>query len=465
VLCWFDTEDTLVPETDDAALRVAQVFSERGLRATFKLVGEKVRLLEQRGRTDVIDALRSHDVGYHTNLHGVHPNAAEYLSEMGWDEGVREFVRREEAGMNDITRVFSLTPVCYGQPGGAWAPQAYGAMRLWGIPAYVSNTSFASMDDRPFYYCGVFTVSRMGQNQLSMGFDIDNGEAFDKLKRAFAERHAALRKEGGGVISISSHPLQWVLDGEFCDTLNFSGGRNVPRSAWRQPPLKSPQRIEAGFRNLATFLDFARKFEGVRFVGIKELTEDFPDKAVDAELDLTELLLVATTITDDVGFQQITPGYISAAELFYLVGTGIAEYAKSKKIPQILRCRPILGPIRSTQTTVREGGVSLDEFLNASVSALDYMHHYGRMPSELYAGAGLIAPEDFLVTALSLLPDLVIKKEPLQVEIRKGRLQSANLVNDEFAQSAWRWHMFGKEFKAPRLLELAKLQAWSIKPA
>src|SRR6476659_7720428 len=57
VIFWFDTEDYLLPADDDASKRLAEMLTERGIRATFKIVGEKARTLEQRGRQDVIDAL------------------------------------------------------------------------------------------------------------------------------------------------------------------------------------------------------------------------------------------------------------------------------------------------------------------------------------------------------------------------------------------------------------------------
>ena len=43
---WFDTEDFILPEADDAAKRVAKIFSDRNIKLTFKMVGEKVRVLE-----------------------------------------------------------------------------------------------------------------------------------------------------------------------------------------------------------------------------------------------------------------------------------------------------------------------------------------------------------------------------------------------------------------------------------
>src|SRR5205823_13127536 len=61
VILWFDTEDYLLPADDDATKRLAEMLTQRGIRATFKLVGEKARVLERRGRRDVIAALRSEE--------------------------------------------------------------------------------------------------------------------------------------------------------------------------------------------------------------------------------------------------------------------------------------------------------------------------------------------------------------------------------------------------------------------
>src|SRR6185436_10427056 len=98
VILWFDTEDYLLPADDDACKRLAEMLTERKIRATFKVVGEKARVLEKRGRRDVIDALKQHDIGYHANFHSVHPTPSEYLADCGWSDGITEFVRREGEG-------------------------------------------------------------------------------------------------------------------------------------------------------------------------------------------------------------------------------------------------------------------------------------------------------------------------------------------------------------------------------
>src|SRR5947199_5042473 len=79
VILWFDTEDYIEPSADDAALRIANDLAGMGVHATFKVVGEKARVLEKRGRTDVIRALAAHSIGYHSNFHSIQPAPAVYL--------------------------------------------------------------------------------------------------------------------------------------------------------------------------------------------------------------------------------------------------------------------------------------------------------------------------------------------------------------------------------------------------
>src|SRR3954471_16448088 len=86
VILWFDTEDYILPASDDAALRVADFLTRQGIRGTFKVVGHKARTLEKRKRFDVIEALKKHEIGYHSNWHSVQPSPAMYAADLGWDE-------------------------------------------------------------------------------------------------------------------------------------------------------------------------------------------------------------------------------------------------------------------------------------------------------------------------------------------------------------------------------------------
>ncbi len=251
VILWFDTEDYLLPASDDAAKRVADLLTERNIRATFKVVGEKARTLERRGRHDVIAALRKHDIGFHSDFHSVHPTPSEYLADCGFLDGVAEFARREGDGAADVRRIFGVpTLVCYGQPGSSWAAQAVAALKQngvapLGVPCYVDEGTQVGLDQKPFWYAGALNVYHMGANYTRM--ELHNPAAVEPAKQKVSEIAERLaRQDGGGLISIFYHPCEWVHR-EFWDGVNFARGRNPPREEWKAPPQRSVQFILTRF--------------------------------------------------------------------------------------------------------------------------------------------------------------------------------------------------------------------------
>ena len=238
-LFWFDVEDCSVTQSDDAAKRLALILERHGVRGTMKLVGQKARMLEQRVRYDVIDALRRHDVGYHANWHGLRPQVVEYLAPLDWEEGVAEFERREWPGLADVRRLFGTNPVTYGQPGPNWAPQAFPVLRKWGIPTYVSGFGYVGLDCQPFYYGGLLCTSHLYGKQgsgddrnhlMGLNFELGAPGELEKHQQAFTRSREQLASSGG-LVSILNHPCTLVM------------------KEWFSTELKSPELIEAGYRH------------------------------------------------------------------------------------------------------------------------------------------------------------------------------------------------------------------------
>jgi hypothetical protein len=196
VTLWFDTEDYILPQDDDATKRLAELLTSLGVRATFKIVGEKARVLEARKRTDVIAAVKRHDIGYHSNTHSQQPTIAVYLQNAGWDDGRAEFFRREIQGVRDVERILGVKPVAYGQPGSAWAPQTYPALHDMGIRLYLDEADHVGIDDQPFYYGGMLNVFKMRSNLARM--NLSGGGSLVEGKARFTKAYDGLRARRGG---------------------------------------------------------------------------------------------------------------------------------------------------------------------------------------------------------------------------------------------------------------------------
>ena len=94
----FDTEDYVTPEAADAKKFWAEELTARAMRGSFQCVAEVIRVLRQRRREDVIEALGRHEIGYHTNLHSAPPVPPVALDGVGLAEGIEWVLRREAAG-------------------------------------------------------------------------------------------------------------------------------------------------------------------------------------------------------------------------------------------------------------------------------------------------------------------------------------------------------------------------------
>ena len=292
VVLWFDTEDYLLPASDDAAKRLAELLSQRGIRATFKVVGEKARVLERRGRADVIAALRKHDIGYHSNFHSVHPTPAEYLADCGLLDGVAEFVRHERQGAADVRRIFGRESLaCYGQPGSSWACQAIVALKDIGVgPVYLDDGSHVGLRGKPFWYAGALNAYDLGANVTRM--DLYNADGLEQAKAKVTAITQRLAAEGGGLISIYYHPCEFVHQ-KFWDGVNFSRGANPPREQWKVPPQLPAEQTEQAFSRFAKYIDHIKSL-GVRFVTASELPAIYADRVRSEGLTEAELLGLAS---------------------------------------------------------------------------------------------------------------------------------------------------------------------------
>jgi hypothetical protein len=465
VILWFDTEDYLLPASDDAALQVAAFLAREGVRATFKIVGEKARTLLSRRRHDVIAALKKHEIGYHSNWHSVQPTPALYLSNLGWDEGVAEFDRREGPGRADVERIFGQAPTCYGQPGSSWGPQSYGAMNKWGMKVYLDAGSHVALDGKPCYYGGVLNLYQL---EHVMRADLNNPKALGQAEERFLRARKQLLAEGGGVISIYYHPCEWVHK-QFWDGVNFSRGANPPRSAWKLPPQKTAEETKTAYRIFADYVRFTKRFPDVQFITASEAARLYRDQARGRRFSKDELKAIARAVTaapgDEVSFQVRGSYALTASEVLALLnGYVAARSAGSNPTHADLTGTPY-GPTGRLPVLTETVMTDASQFRRTSKDVADYLNKQGRVPSGVWLGSKAVPPEAYLralaKVALELLEGRAV---PATVEVRPARLGAAKYVSDD-QPKLWSWVIFPPGHKAPAMMDLAKRQAWALKPA
>jgi hypothetical protein len=462
VVLWFDTEDYILPASDDAAKQVAEFLTQQGVRATFKVVGEKARTLARRGRTDVIEALKQHEIGYHANYHSVQPSPAMYLSNLGWDEGVAEFDRRERPGFEDVRRIFGVAPSCYGQPGSSWGPQSFGAMRKWGMEVYLDAGSHVQLDDKPYYYCGIFTMYKL-EHQLRTSLTEPN--RLEEAEQAFLAARKKLLAEGGGIVSIYYHPCEFVHQ-EFWDGVNFRNGANPPRELWRLPPTKTPEQTKAAYQVFEEYVRFIKRFPEVRFVTARDALRIYSDKARGRQFDTAALKEIAAGVQPEVVFQRRGDCTLSAGEVFALLTDHVAQRVSGVDAAPVCLPSTLDGPTGQIPIVGQAVTTDASQFGRAVLDVRDYLRRNGRIPSAVWLGSVPVPPEMFIqgLAEVTSRPLGEGKAIPETITLKPARLASAKYVADDHS-GLWGWIIFPRGFRAPAMMRLAKQQAWTLKPA
>lgn len=463
ILLWFDTEDYILPQSDDAAKRLAAFLTQQGIRATFKVVGEKARVLERRGRQDVIGALAQHEIGYHSNTHSQHPTPAEYEATLDWESGIEEFTRRERAGFDDLRRIFGQTPTCYGQPGSSWAPQSYAALKKWGVKVYLDEGRHVGLNGKPFWYGGLLNIFNTSEgNKLKPDDDWSN---LPEAKARFQEFYLRMTTQrGGGIISLYFHPAEFVHR-EFWDAVNFARGANPPPEEWKLPPMKTPEESEKAFAYFEELVRTMKSLPRVEFVTASEALRLFRDPAQRHVFSKAELVSIARQVDSEVSFQVHADYTLAAGEVLALLSQYVAGVVHKKPPEPIFLDGTPYGPSSPAVQLREKIEVPWTQFSRTVLDVNDYLDKHEMIPNVVWLGSTAVPPESYLVALAKVTETLLVKSEaPQSVELAPAHLAVEKYVAEDSSE-LWNWVIFPRGFRAPKLMALARLQAWTLKHA
>jgi hypothetical protein len=462
VVLWFDTEDYILPPSDDVAKRLAAFLTEQGIQATFKVVGEKARTLDRRHRTDVIAALQKHAIGYHSNTHSQHPTPAEYESLLDWEMGVAEFTRRERSGFDDVQRIFQQKPCCYGQPGSSWAPQAFPALASWGVGLYLDEAEHVGLNGQPFYYGGLLNIFNTKEGpRLRPNDDWNN---LEESKTKFRQFYEQMTGNGGGLISLYFHPCEFIHS-QFWD-MNFAHGANPPREQWQIFPLRPSESRERAFHYFEQLIPYMKSFPQVQFITGPQAIRLYADRARGHKFNAREIAEIATQVRSEVSFQDRQTYTLSPAEIMTLVVEQMAaQLGKPGADPFVTLPFTIYGPGLPSPGLTEPVEVPWSQFERGVQDLRRFIQRNHQIPSAVWLGSKPVPPEAFLVAVAKINGE----KANGGVPPDKVTLSPARLATEKYvaldSPELWSWPIFPPGFHSEHLMELARLQAWTLKPA
>ena len=464
VILWFDTEDFVLPQSDDSAKRIAEFLTQQGIHATFKVVGEKARVLDRRGRKDVIAALDKHEIGYHSNYHSWHVTVGEYEEPLDWDDGVKEFIRREKPGFDDIRRIFGKTPTCFGQPGYSWAPEIQPAVKKMGINVYLDDGEQVGLNGQPFWYGGILNIYDIKYiNDLRPNDDWSN---LSQTEAAFKTAYSQFSESGGGIISIYFHPCEFVHR-QFWDAVNFAHGADPPRSQWKLPPVKTPAERDKAFQFLENFVKYMKSYP-VHFVTASGAFTLYHDNAQGRTFSKRELADIARAVNPAVSFQVHKSYTLSASEVLWLLNDYVADNIRNHPDKPIVLHGTPLGPSSNPADLSFDSGSQIpwSQFSYAVLDMHDFLAKNSKIPTVVWIGRKPYSPASYLVALAQVAIEMLDKKQtPQMVFLAPAHLEAAKYVAKNSPKIWGDWPIFGPQFNGRHIMELASLQAWTLKPA
>ena len=455
---WFDTEDFITPEADDALYALLIMLKEKNIPVTFKLVGEKARMIERRKRYDIIELLQNCDnfeIGYHTEFHSVHPTVSEYCETMGFTEGVDAFFARENPGRLDVERIIGKKCVCYGQPGNTWAPQAFPALAKMDIPMYMDSHRVIDGGRNPYWFGGLLNYLDIYFYRMGLGADYAENMRFAKEEfNSFKESHQH-KNEEISFVNIYYHPCEFSCT-KFYDGVNFARGSNPTRENWKSAPLRTVEQMHGLIKNLGEFVDFLLE-QHVNIISPSALLKmessknkrEIPENIVLAWAEKAAKGEVDYLVKDGYSISCVEGLSLAAKKLVnkplvYSFAYGPENYVKSLTIdPEKFK--------KFDDDTIHSLAEAVFKFFEENKD-----NKTAVLPDTFDTGAIKISPLD---TAI-ILSQAICSEEFTTVPCK---LCPSELINPDDDWSGWIIHT--EDFKVPNIIKMAKQQMWTFKPA
>ncbi len=459
----FDVEDLVHPDSDDIPRDIAEMLADDGIVASMYVVGEKARLWERRGRTDVIAAVRQHDVGLHTDHHSVHPTVSEYLADKGWADGVAEALRQEAPGAHDLARIFGSYPSTWATSGSSWAPQIPAATRRMGLKSNIYSHVRAG-ETGVCWFAGQLCFPEVLVIPGAEDTYCDD-PAFEAGLPVLMEQVEDARRRGLACAALfGAHPTRLRYTA-FWDSLNFSRGQNTAPSDYRYAPRRDDATYATALRNLRRAILAVRELPGVELTSPRAFPGLFRPET--GPLAWAEVHALAQAALDCDQISVESPD-ASAAQALDLMARALIRLAAGGARPGYLMMQTVLGPVEAPPALQSPVTVGETELLKLCRELVAHVDATGHLPASLSLDGTTVGPGPLLRAVASAFLGRDEGQTPHRIALDPGWDEPAiatSLAADAIYQRLPHWSPHAPDLRLDQLALHTRLQSWSLKPA
>lgn len=460
VIC-FDVEDYTSPESagmDDIPKWLAEIMSEEGVTGSFFVIGEKARKMKERGRKDVIVAMAKHDIGSHTNFGSIHPTVTEILEDASWDIGKEIMLKNESAGFDELERIFGQRPVTLARHGGSYGPQLTGALSHMNAGFVYSPVSLPGHN--AVWFCN--SLNFHGEGDYGFFDDVYyRNDLFNPMLEALDSLIPASVKDIDMMAFFANHPSK-VRSIQFWD-FNYYKGANPGPDEWETPELRPLESMETAKNNFRRLIQYLKGRDDIELTTFRELTERFSyQKEV---ISQEELVLLASRILE--AKKVVADELFSAAEVFAALVESLYHYDVNQELPKQVKIRKPFGPLEMPTSNPEINMVPASGILELSEMAHVYIEKTNHLPAFLLSEGKKIGTGSLLALFSEMYIGIQNSSPPDRISTMAFEaypsVNEENIISNVAACKEWPVHR--EDLDMSHLIEMTKLQLWTLKPA
>lgn len=427
----FDTEDFTWERAADGIYDIAELLRSEGIRGCFNMVGLLAEQLVAWGRTDVLEALKYHEIEFHSYGHSLHPCINEYTNIEDHQAACNELIRREAPGIAAVKAATGVSNVLAACPPG-------------NNENYVAMYAYADMGINCYCGCLIDSAKYKGVyfcNQL-YSYYYDGLEALvpdgRHLDDAFYDQLASR-----AMVNIYNHPNR-LLYRTFWDAHNYYDGINhYPFGQWKEADPYTPEERTALLEGIRTFVRRLKADGRFRFRTFGELVAE---RNTGARILKPEDMSWVREQLNERFYPIEKPMSLCISDVFaacvkFLRGDKL--FAAGRVFGFLDTPYAITAPVTVRAEDVRKAAAEIDL--------------YTFLPPQIEVGGTKVGPADFLYAML----DVLAGKDEVELVPRE---QNIDLTDYPWiAEPMVDGWMFSKEFKAEVLKHRTPLQAWTLR--
>jgi len=450
MLC-LDIEDPITMRSHLAAQWITEEITKADLKASCFLVAEKVRAWERLGLREVIEAVKRHDLAFHSSRHSFHPTISEISEALPAQAGAEMLYGWERPGWEEAERIMGKPINHWGLTGSSWSP-ALAVMLARRGHAVLYSPIYGQDKSRPCWFAGGLNLA-----DFFGGLDphYHNDEQFEA---AFARHREALdqRIAAGApyVAPFCCHPTR-VVHHEFWDDVNFSAGRITVPEQWQDPPAITPEQEQTARKNMRAYLQWIASEERIEIIGTSELVELFAVQK--AGCTPQQFLEICQRIADQQ--QVIFTDSFTAAEILGMM----VQYAANPDVDFLVR-QDLMGP-ENLPTQASASEFSYDAVLTAAPVVATVLQATRKLPELVNTTTGPVYIADYFVAlARAILLRQADAQESLSVAAEMPYPAVGDELTDTMTSRVEGW-LHRPDLDLQWIQRDTRLLSWTYKPA